>query len=210
MEQSGRIAVFVYAVGATACGVATVGPRVATWTGSWWPVGHRLISEELFDTIQRQHVGFTMLMVVLPFALALSHATLAPLLHEGTIALRSLTSIGAATWAAGAVLASAQTVGVVDGGWFLYAPNSGVIFAPDGHVLQYVRAPLLMSVGLGVSTLCLLITYIRRGRHGGRSTRPGIVWSGVAFHTLVLLVASWLTVDLIRFAATRSGHVPLT
>lgn len=69
---------------------------------------------------------------------------------------------GALVWLAGAVVTEWSSWPTFEGGWFVYAPNAGVVFSPGGDTGGELIGMLLMGAGLAATAATIAWVLIRR------------------------------------------------
>src|SRR5690606_14898200 len=77
--------------------------------------------------------------------------------------------------------------GGADGGWFAYAPNSGVVFSPGHGMDFYAVGLIIMGIGSTVSAINLTVTVLNM-RTPGMTLMKMPVFTWMTFVTQILLV----------------------
>lgn len=92
-----------------------------------------------------------------------------------------------------------------DGGWFNYAPNTGVVFANDGSLAAMWIGELLMCAGLGLTAALLVLPAVRVLRVGPRRSFGPKQDVLLAAQAVVLVVCAVTAVRLAVHLATQPG-----
>jgi cytochrome c oxidase subunit 1 len=96
--------------------------------------GSRLLSADLYNQVFTMH-GVTMVfLVIMPMAAAFANYLLPLQIGARDVAFPRLNAFSLWAWLFGAIFFNTSWFlgGGADGGWFNYAPNSGILFSPTG------------------------------------------------------------------------------
>jgi cytochrome c oxidase subunit 1 len=151
--------------------------------------GNQLLSADLYNQVFTMH-GVTMVfMVVMPLASAFANYLLPLQIGARDVAFPRMNALSLWIWLAGAIFFNTSWLlgGGADGGWFNYAPNSGVAFSPGHGIDFYAIGLLIMGIGSTVSAVNLTVTVLNM-RAPGMTLMKMPVFTWMAFITQVLLV----------------------
>jgi cytochrome c oxidase subunit I len=151
--------------------------------------GSQLLSADLYNQLFTMH-GLTMVfMVVMPLAAAFANYLLPLQIGARDVAFPRMNALSLWVWLFGAIFFSSSWVlgGGADGGWFNYAPNSGVTFTPGHGIDFYAVGLIIMGIGSTVSAVNLTVTVLNM-RAPGMTLMKMPVFTWMTFITQVLLV----------------------
>ncbi|HTN99958.1 MAG TPA: cytochrome c oxidase subunit I [Microthrixaceae bacterium] len=168
--------------------------------------GSQLLSADLYNQVFTMH-GLTMIfLVVMPMASAFANFLIPLQIGARDVAFPRMNALSLWIWVLGAVFFNTSWLfgGGADGGWFNYAPNSGVTFSPGYGIDFYAVGLLIIGVGSTVSAINLTVTVLNM-RAPGMTLMKMPVFTWMAFITQVLLVFALpaITVALILLMLSR-------
>ncbi len=124
--------------------------------------GNRLLSADLYNQVFTMH-GVTMVfLVIMPLAAAFANYLLPLQIGARDVSFPRMNALSLWIWLFGAVFFNTSWLlgGGADGGWFNYAPNSGVVFSPGHGIDFYAVGLLIMGIGSTVSAINLTVTVL--------------------------------------------------
>jgi cytochrome c oxidase subunit 1 len=151
--------------------------------------GNDLLSADLYNQVFTMH-GLTMVfLVVMPLAAAFANYLLPLQIGARDVAFPRLNALSLWVWLLGAIFFNTSWLfgGGADGGWFGYAPNSGVAFTPGHGMDFYAVGLLIMGIGSTVSAVNLTVTVLNM-RSPGMTLMKMPVFTWMTFIVQVLLV----------------------
>ena len=151
--------------------------------------GNDLLSADLYNQVFTMH-GLTMIfLVVMPLQSAFANYLLPLQIGARDVAFPRMNALSLWVWLLGAIFFNTSWLfgGGANGGWFAYAPNSGVAFTPGHGMDFYAVGLLIMGIGSTVSAINLTVTVFNM-RTPGMSMMRMPVFTWMAFITQVLLV----------------------
>ena len=168
--------------------------------------GNQLLSADLYNQVFTMH-GVTMVfMVVMPMASAFANYMIPLQIGARDVSFPRMNALSLWIWLAGAVFFNSSWLlgGGANGGWFNYAPNSGVAFSPGHGIDFYAVGLLIMGIGSTVSAINLTVTVLNM-RAPGMTLMKMPVFTWMTFITQVLLVFALpvITVALLLLTMDR-------
>jgi len=168
--------------------------------------GSQLLSADLYNQVFTMH-GVTMVfMVIMPFAAAFANYLLPLQIGARDVSFPRMNALSLWIWLAGAIFFNTSWFlgGGADGGWFNYAPNSGVAFSPGFGIDFYAVGLIIMGIGSTVSAVNLTVTVLNM-RAPGMTLMKMPVFTWMTFITQVLLVFALpvITVALLLLSFDR-------
>lgn len=151
--------------------------------------GNDLLSADLYNQVFTMH-GLTMVfLVVMPLQAAFANYLLPLQIGARDVAFPRLNALSLWVWLLGAIFFNTSWLfgGGANGGWFAYAPNSGVAFTPGHGMDFYAVGLIIIGIGSTVSAINLTVTVFNM-RTPGMSMMKMPVYTWMAFITQVLLV----------------------
>ena len=160
-------------------------------------------SADLYNQVFTMH-GVTMVfLVVMPMAAAFANYLLPLQIGARDVAFPRLNALSLWIWLFGAIFFNTSWLlgGGADGGWFNYAPNSGVVFSP-GHGIDFYAVGLLITgIGSTVSAINLTVTVLNM-RAPGMTLMKMPVFTWMTFVVQVLLVFALPVITVALFLLT--------
>ena len=148
--------------------------------------------------------GVTMVfLVVMPMAAAFANYLLPLQIGARDVAFPRMNALSLWVWLVGAIFFNTSWLlgGGADGGWFNYAPNSGVVFSP-GHGIDFYAVGLLITgIGSTVSAINLTVTVLNM-RAPGMTLMKMPVFTWMTFVVQVLLVFALPVITVALFLLT--------
>ncbi|MEI2638630.1 MAG: cytochrome c oxidase subunit 4 [Microthrixaceae bacterium] len=168
--------------------------------------GSKLLSADLYNQVFTMH-GLTMIfLVVMPMASAFANYLIPLQIGARDVSFPRMNALSLWVWVSGALFFSSSWLfgGGANGGWFNYAPNSGVTFTPGYGIDFYAIGLLIMGIASTVSAINLTVTVLNM-RAPGMTLMKMPVFTWMAFITQVLLVFALpsITVALILLMLSR-------
>jgi len=158
-----------------------------------------LLSADAYNQVFTMH-GITMIfLVVMPMANAFANYLLPLQIGARDVAFPRLNAFGLWCFLAGGIFLNTSWLfgGGADGGWFAYAPNTGVAFSP-GHGMDFYALGLLIT-GIASTTgaINLTVTIINMRAPGMTLMRmPVFTWMTFVVQLLLVFALPVITVAL--------------
>ena len=151
--------------------------------------GAKLLSADVYNQVFTMH-GVTMIfLAVMPMQSAFANYLLPLQIGARDVAFPRMNALSLWIWLSGAIFFNTSWFlgGGANGGWFNYAPNSGVTFSPGHGIDFYAVGLIIMGIGSTVSAINLTVTVLNM-RSPGMTLMRMPVFTWMAFVTQVLLV----------------------
>jgi cytochrome c oxidase subunit I len=156
----------------------------------------KLLSADLYNQVFTMHGTTMIFLVVMPIGAAFMNYLIPIQIGARDVAFPRLNAFG--FWAflfGGILLNSSWLLGhAPDGGWFNYAPNSGVIFSPT-HGIDFWNMGLIITGVASLTGAINLITTVLNLRAPGMTLMkmPVFTWMGLVTQFLLLFAIPVLT-----------------
>ena len=151
--------------------------------------GSKFLSADLYNQVFTMH-GVTMVfLVVMPMASAFANYLLPLQIGARDVSFPRMNALSLWVWLSGAIFFNTSWLlgGGANGGWFMYAPNSGVTFSPGHGIDFYAVGLIIMGIGSTVSAINLTVTVLNM-RAPGMTLMKMPVFTWMTFVVQVLLV----------------------
>ncbi len=168
--------------------------------------GSDLLSAETYNQVFTMH-GVTMVfLVVMPMAAAFANYLLPLQIGARDVAFPRMNAFSLWCFLAGGIFLNTSWFlgGGADGGWFAYAPNTGVTFSP-GHGLDFFTIGLVITgIASLVSAVNLTVTVLNMRAPGMDLMKmPVFTWMIFVVQVLLVLALPVITVALVLLTLDR-------
>ena len=146
-----------------------------------------LLSADLYNQVYTMH-GVTMVfLVVMPLAAAFANYLLPLQIGARDVSFPRMNALSFWLYFFGGLFLNSSWFlgGGADGGWFNYAPNSGVLFSTSHGIDFYVFGLIITGIASLVSSINLIVTVINL-------RAPGMTWFKLPLFTWMTLVTQFL------------------
>jgi cytochrome c oxidase subunit 1 len=168
--------------------------------------GNDLLSADLYNQVFTMH-GVTMVfLVVMPLAAAFANYLLPLQIGARDVSFPRMNALSLWIWLLGAIFFNTSWLlgGGADGGWFNYAPNSGVAFSPGHGIDFYAIGLLIMGIGSTVSAVNLTVTVLNMRAPGMTLMKmPVFTWMTFVVQVLLVFALPVITVALLLLTFDR-------
>ena len=168
--------------------------------------GNQLLSADLYNQVFTMH-GVTMVfLVIMPLAAAFANYLLPLQIGARDVAFPRLNALSLWLWLTGAIFFNTSWFlgGGANGGWFDYAPNSGVVFSPGHGIDFYAVGLLIMGIGSTVSAVNLTVTVLNMRAPGMTLMKmPVFTWMAFIIQVLLVFALPVITVALLLLTFDR-------
>lgn len=165
------------------------------------------LSEDIYNQVFTMH-GVTMVfLVIMPMAAAFANYLLPLQVGARDVAFPRLNAFSFWCWLSGALFLNTSWFlgGAPDGGWFNYAPNSGVIFSPSNGIDFFAFGLQITGVASLVSAINLIVTVLNMRAPGMTMFKmPVFTWMMLVVQFLLLFAVPVITVALFLLIFDRS------
>ncbi len=183
----GTAALFFFVVG----GIEALLIRVQLAT----PNG-KLLSADLYNQLYTMHGTTMVFLVVIPIGAAFMNYLMPLQVGARDVAFPRLNAFGFWSFLFGGILLNSSWLlgHAPDGGWFNYAPNSGIIFSPT-HGIDFWNLGLIITGLASLTGAINLITTVLNMRAPGMTLMkmPVFTWMGLVTQFLLLFAIPVLT-----------------
>ncbi len=161
--------------------------------------GGRVLSEDAYNQVFTMH-GVTMVfLVIMPLAAAFSNFLLPLQIGARDVAFPRLNAFSFWCFLFGGIFLNTSWMlgGAPDGGWFGYAPNSGLVFSPSHGMDFYALGLQITGIASLVSAINLIVTVLNMRTKGMSLWRmPVLSWMLLIVQFLLLFAIPVITVAL--------------
>ncbi len=165
--------------------------------------GQKLLSADLYNQVFTMH-GITMIfLAVMPMGAAFMNYLIPLQIGARDVAFPRLNALSFWTFLAGGIFLNTSWFlgGGADGGWFAYAPNSGVIFSAIHGLDFYALGLQITGIASLVGGVNLVVTVLNLRAPGMTLMRmPVFTW--MSFVTQILLVFAMPVISVALFLLT--------
>ena len=165
--------------------------------------GQQLLSAALYNQVFTMH-GITMIfLVVMPMGAAFMNYLLPLQIGARDVAFPRLNALSFWTFLFGGIFLNTSWFlgGGADGGWFAYAPNTGVIFSPSHGMDFYAIGLQITGIASLVGGVNLVVTVLNM-RAPGMTLMKMPVFTWMSLVTQVLLVFAMPVISVALFLLT--------
>ena len=159
-----------------------------------------LLSADLYNQVFTMH-GVTMVfLVIMPMAAAFANYVMPLQIGARDVAFPRLNAFGFWCFLAGGIFLNSSWIlgGAADGGWFAYAPNTGVVFSPSHGIDFFALGLLITGIASLTSAINLTVTIINLRAPGMTMMRmPVFTWMILVTQVLLVLALPVITIALI-------------
>jgi cytochrome c oxidase subunit 1 len=165
-----------------------------------------LLSADVYNQMFTMHAVTMVFLFIMPMAAAFANYLLPLQIGARDVAFPRLNALSFWVFLFGGIFISSSWLlgGGADGGWFMYAPNSGVTFSP-GHGNDFFAIGLLITGTASlVSAINLTVTVLNMRAPGMTLMRmPVFTWMVFVVQVLLVFAMPVITVALVLLAADR-------
>ena len=167
----------------------------------------QFLSESLYNQVFTMH-GVTMVfLVIMPMAAAFANYLLPLQVGARDVAFPRLNAFSFWCWLAGAIFLNTSWFlgGAPAGGWFAYAPNTSVTFAPGSGMDFYAIGLQIVGIASLVSAINLIVTVLNMRAPGMSLLKmPVLTWMLLVTQFLLLFAVPVITIALFLLTFDRS------
>ena len=159
----------------------------------------KVLGPDLYNQIFTMHAVTMVFLVIMPMAAAFANYLLPIQIGARDVAFPRLNGLSFWIWAFAGIFINTSWIlgGGANGGWFAYAPNTGVVFSP-GHGMDFYAVGLqIAGIASLVSALNLIITVLNMRAPGMSLFRmPVFTWMTLVTQFLLLFALPVIAVAL--------------
>lgn len=183
----GAAAIFFFIIG----GVEALLIRMQLWS----PRG-TLLSANLYNQVYTMHGTTMVFLVVMPIGAAFANYLIPLQIGARDVAFPRINAFSFWAFLAGGVFLNSSWFlgGGADGGWFMYAPNSGVIFSPTNGIDFWNLGLIITGIASLTGAVNLIVTVLNMRAPGMTLMRmPIFSWMALVSQFLLLFAIPVLT-----------------
>jgi cytochrome c oxidase subunit I len=174
-----------------------------------WAPRNQLLSAETYNQVFTMHGTTMVFLVVMPIGAAFANYLMPLQIGARDVAFPRINAFSFWCFLAGGLFLNSSWLfgGGADGGWFNYAPNSGVIFSP-GHGIDYWNLGLIITGIASLTGAVNLIVTVLNMRCPGMDMfkMPVFTWMTLVTQFLLLFAIPVLTVAQFLLMFDRLFH----
>jgi cytochrome c oxidase subunit I len=168
--------------------------------------GQKLYSADLYNQLFTMH-GVTMIfLVVIPLGAAFMNYLMPLQIGARDVAFPRLNAFSFWSFLAGGIMLNTSWFlgGGADGGWFAYAPNTGVIFSPSHGMDFYAVGLQITGIASLVGAINLVVTVLNMRAPGMTMMKmPVFTWMGLVTQLLLVFALPVISVALFLLTFDR-------
>ncbi len=168
--------------------------------------GGNVLSEDAYNQVFTMH-GVTMVfLVIMPMAAAFANYLLPLQIGARDVAFPRLNAFSLWAFLTGGIFLNTSWFlgGAPDGGWFGYAPNSGLVYSPSNGMDFYALGLQIAGIASLVSAINLITTVLNMRTPGMTLFRmPVLTWMLLVVQFLLLFAIPVITVALFLLSFDR-------
>ena len=165
-----------------------------------------LLSADVYNQVFTMH-GVTMIfLVIMPLAAAFANYLLPLQIGARDVAFPRMNALSLWIFVVGGLFLNSAWLlgGGADGGWFNYAPNSGVVFSPSHGIDFYAIGLQITGIASLVSAINLLTTVLNMRPKGMSLFRmPIFTWMNLVVQFLLLFAVPVISIALFQLTFDR-------
>ena len=167
----------------------------------------KVLSADLYNQMFTMHATTMVFLFAMPMAAAFANYFLPLQIGARDVAFPRMNALG--LWflvVGGLILNSAWFLGgAADGGWFMYAPNSGPVFSPSNGVDFWTLGLQIAGLGSLIGSINLIVTVLNMRAPGMTMMKlPVFTWMILVVQFLLVFSLPVITVALVLLMFQRS------
>ena len=167
----------------------------------------KILSADLYNQMFTMHATTMVFLFIMPMAAAFANYMIPLQIGARDVAFPRINAFGFWTFLAGGLFLNASWFlgGAADGGWFMYAPNSGPIFSPSNGVDFWALGLQITGIASLTGAINLIVTVLNMRAPGMSLMRmPIFTWLILVTQFLLLFAMPVITVALFLLTFQRS------
>ncbi len=158
-----------------------------------------ILSAEKYNQMFTMHATTMVFLFVMPMAAAFANYMIPLQIGARDVAFPRLNALSLWAFVFGGIFINTSWIlgGAADGGWFMYAPNSGVAYSPTDGINFWILGLLITGIASLVSSVNLIVTVLNMRAPGMTLMRmPIFTWMAFVVQFLLLFAIPVITVAL--------------
>ncbi|MEI6198809.1 MAG: cbb3-type cytochrome c oxidase subunit I, partial [Actinomycetota bacterium] len=170
------------------------------------PDGH-VLSADKYNQMFTMHATTMIFLFSMPMAAAFANYFLPLQIGARDVAFPRLNALSFWLFVSGGLILNASWFlgGAADGGWFMYAPNSGPVFSPSNGVDFWVLGLQIAGIASLIGSINLIVTVLNMRAPGMTLMKmPVFTWMILVVQFLLVFSLPVITVALVLLMFQRS------
>jgi cytochrome c oxidase subunit I len=166
-----------------------------------------VLSADVYNQMFTMHATSMVFLFAMPMAAAFANYLIPLQVGARDVAFPRLNAFSFWCFLVGALFVNSSWLlgGAADGGWFMYAPNSGVAFSPSHGIDIWAMGLQITGIASLVGAINLIVTVINMRAPGMTFMRmPTFTWMALVTQFLLLFAIPVITVALVLLTLQRS------
>lgn len=169
--------------------------------------GGKVLNADIYNQMFTMHATTMVFLFVMPMAAAFANYFIPLQIGARDVAFPRLNAFGFWALLSGGIFLNLAWIlgGAADGGWFMYAPNSGPVFSPTHGIDFWIFGLLIAGIASLTSAINLIVTLLNMRAPGMNLMRmPIFSWMALVVQFLLLFAVPVITVALFLLAFQRN------
>lgn len=165
-----------------------------------------VLSADLYNQVFTMHAVTMVFLVVMPMAAAFANYLLPLQIGARDVAFPRMNAFSYWAFLFGGIFLNTSWFlgGAADGGWFAYAPNTGVVFSPTHGIDFFALGLLISGIGTLASSVNLTVTVLNMRAPGMTLMRmPVFTWMVLVVQVLLVFAMPVITLALLLLLFER-------
>jgi cytochrome c oxidase subunit 1 len=166
----------------------------------------KILSADAYNQMFTMHATTMVFLFVMPMATAFANYFLPLQVGARDVAFPRINALGFWLLLFGGIFLNSSWLlgGAADGGWFMYAPNSGPVFSPTNGVDFWALGLLITGIASLTSSINLIVTVLNMRAPGMSLMKmPVFTWMVLVVQFLLLFAVPVITVALVLLIFQR-------
>lgn len=167
----------------------------------------KVLNADIYNQMFTMHATTMVFLFVMPMAAAFANYFIPLQIGARDVAFPRLNAFGFWAFLFGGIFLNLAWFlgGAADGGWFMYAPNSGPVFSPTHGIDFWVFGLLITGIASLTSAINLIVTLLNMRAPGMSLMRlPIFSWMALVVQFLLLFAIPVITVALFLLSFQRN------
>ncbi len=167
---------------------------------------NNVLGAETYNQVFTMHAITMIFLVVMPMAAAFANYLLPLQIGARDVAFPRMNAFSYWAFLFGGIFLNSSWLlgGAADGGWFAYAPNTGVVFSPTHGIDFFCLGLLISGIGTLASSVNLTVTVLNMRAPGMTLMRmPVFTWMVLVVQVLLVFAMPVITLALILLLVER-------
>jgi len=167
----------------------------------------KVLSADMYNQMFTMHATTMVFLFAMPMAAAFANYFLPLQIGARDVAFPRMNALGLWFLVVGGLVLNAAWFlgGAADGGWFMYAPNSGPVFSPSNGVDFWTLGLQIAGLGSLIGSINLIVTVLNMRAPGMTMMKlPVFTWMILVVQFLLVFSLPVITVALVLLMFQRS------